>query len=359
MGHEVTIKRGQGNLLEADVDALVNTVNTVGIMGKGIALQFKRAYPDMFKAYERAAKRHELALGAMQVWRTESLTGPRFVINFPTKGHWKSRSRIADIERGLDALVEVIKRESIRSIAVPPLGCGNGGLDWRDVRPLMERKLGDLPGVEVVIYPPGNTPAAADMPNAESTPKMTAGRAALLVAMDSYTIHAFGAPSLIETQKLAYFMQVAGQPLRLDFVKGHFGPYADDLRKTLRAIEGHFIIGFGDGSQPVQRSESLRVLPSALSLSEAALRDHPETSERLHRVLALVEGFESAYGLELLATVHWVTHANPEAAYDLDTVVADVRQWSSRKGGMFGRDHIETAWRALRERGWIRTLTSA
>lgn len=140
------ITEAHGNLLEADVDALVNTVNTVGIMGKGIALQFRQAYPEMFKDYSRAAKRREVALGTMHVWPTGLMTGPRFIINFPTKGHWRSSSKFGDIDRGLDDLVRVVQEHGIRSIAIPPLGCGNGGLAWSDVEPLIRRKFRGNPG---------------------------------------------------------------------------------------------------------------------------------------------------------------------------------------------------------------------
>lgn len=353
------ISYAKGNLLAADVDALVNTVNTVGIMGKGIALQFKRAFPSMFKAYERAAKDHELALGHMHVWPTQQMAGPRFVINFPTKGHWKSRSKIGDIERGLDALVEVIRDKGIRSIAIPPLGCGNGGLDWGEVEPLIVQKLAPLADVDVSIYPPNGAPAAATMPNSEAKPDMTAGRAALIALMAGYEPHALAAPSLIESQKLMYFLQEAGQPLRLEYKKHLYGPYADNLRHVLRVVEGHYISGYGDGSTPVQEAEPLTLLPGALSEAQPVLSRHPETSQRIERVLELVEGFESAYGLELLATVHWVAHEQDVAEGDLDAVVAGVQSWSSRKERMFTRDHIVTAWRALSERGWVRTLTSA
>jgi len=186
------ITEARGNLLEADVDALVNTVNTVGIMGKGIALQFKRAFPAMFREYERAAKSRELALGRMHVWPTQQMTGPRYVINFPTKSHWKSRSKLTDIDMGLDALVATVRELQIRSIAVPPLGCGNGGLDWAVVQPLMMTKLSQLPDVDVIIYPPNGAPAAAEMPNAERRPAMTPGRAALIALMSGYATARIG-----------------------------------------------------------------------------------------------------------------------------------------------------------------------
>jgi O-acetyl-ADP-ribose deacetylase (regulator of RNase III) len=143
-----------GDLLAAEADALVNAVNTRGVMGKGLAAQFKAAHPAMFDAYAAAARAGELCLGRMHVWPTGARDGPRYVVNFPTKDHWRSRSRLGDIESGLADLVRVAVELRLRSIAVPPLGCGHGGLDWADVEPLIRRELGALPGVEVLLYPP-------------------------------------------------------------------------------------------------------------------------------------------------------------------------------------------------------------
>jgi len=143
-----------GNLLEAETEALVNTVNTVGVMGKGIALQFKRAFPENYKAYRRACEDEQVRLGEMFVFETGRLAPPRFIFNFPTKGHWRSRSKLDDIETGLDDLARVIRERGIRSIAVPPLGCGHGGLDWKDVRPRIETALADLDEVDVRLYEP-------------------------------------------------------------------------------------------------------------------------------------------------------------------------------------------------------------
>lgn len=152
----------RGNLLEADVDALVNTVNTVGVMGKGIALQFKNAFPANFKAYEQACKRDAVALGTMFVFDNGQLTRPRWIVNFPTKGHWRSRSRLEDVEAGLEDLRSVITELGITSIAIPPLGCGNGGLDWNIVRPLIEDTLQGLAQAEVYLFAPAGTPATCD-----------------------------------------------------------------------------------------------------------------------------------------------------------------------------------------------------
>lgn len=351
------ISKAQGNLLQADVDALVNTVNTVGVMGKGIALQFKRAFPAMFKDYARAARSGELRLGSMHVWPTGQLTGPRFVINVPTKGHWKASSRLAGIERGLDDLVRVVRQEGIRSVAVPPLGCGGGGLDWAVVEPLIRAEHERLGDVEVLLFPPAGAPDAASMPTAEPIPRMSAGRAALIGLLASYSRHALAEPSLIEAQKLMYFLQLAGEPLRLEFQGHHYGPYADNLRHVLREVEGHYLSGFGDGATPVRRAEPLTLLPGAEDAARPVLERHPETRERIGRVLDLIEGFESAYSLELLATVHWLLHHEP--ARDLEAVIAAVQDWSPRKGRMFTPEHIRIAVEALESRGWVPQLTGA
>ena len=152
-------KLTEGNILNADAQALVNTVNTVGVMGKGIALQFKKAFPEMFEEYEAACKAKELQPGQMHVFDRGQIFNPRYVINFPTKRHWKGKSKIADIEAGLDALVEELTARGIKSVAIPPLGCGHGGLDWDEVRPLIERAMDRVPGVEALIYIPKGIPS--------------------------------------------------------------------------------------------------------------------------------------------------------------------------------------------------------
>jgi len=347
------IVEGRGNLLDADVDALVNTVNTVGVMGKGIALQFRRAYPEMYRDYVRAAKAGDVQLGRMHVWATKALTGPRYVINFPTKGHWRSRSRLADIDRGLVDLVRVVRELDITSLAVPPLGCGQGGLDWWDVEPRIRAALGELPEVDVVLYPPEATPPSTAMRTGTERPDMTPGRAALIHLLHRYEERALQV-SLIEVQKLLYFLQVAGEPLRLRYLKGLYGPYADNLRHVLTLVEGHHLVGFGDGTAPVRDAEPIRVLTGSELEAERALLAHPETVARIDRVLALAEGFESAYGMELLASVHWVaTREEPSAATDAELAAKLVHRWTPRKGRMFTSEHVRAAWECLRDRGWL------
>lgn len=351
------IVEARGNLLEADADALVNTVNTVGVMGKGIALQFKRAYPMMFKSYAAEAKRSGIKLGRMHVWSTDELTGPRFIINFPTKGHWRSSSKLADIADGLDDLVAVIVREGITSIAIPPLGCGHGGLQWSQVEPLIIEKLSRVPQVEARIYAPEGAPAAATMTSREAAPRLTAGRATLVAAIDRFTRMAGEGASPIAVQKLMYFLQTAGQPLNLRFKPHHYGPYADGLRLMLREMEGHQLSGFGDGSALVEFAEPIIVLNDAGDAATRVLLDEPEFGQRLGRVMELIEGFESTYSLELLATVHWVaTHPSAgDSPSDADVVEA-VRSWSSRKGRIFQPEHVSVALDALRRGGWLQQI---
>lgn len=260
---------------------------------------------------------------------------------------------MADIDVGLDDLVRVLRERGIRAVAVPPLGCGNGGLKWSTVEPLIRAKLGALPDVDVWLYAPDAAPTAAAMLNGEQTPAMTPGRAALITLMAQYARQALGDPSLIETQKIAYLLQVAGERLKLAFVAGRYGPYADNLRHVLRTVEGHYLSGYGDGATPVQRAEPISVLPGAEEAARPVIAEHPETAQHIDRVLDLVGGFESAYALELLATVHWVMDHGASG----EDVVDRVRAWSPRKQRMFTVDHIEVAASALRDRKWSSALS--
>jgi O-acetyl-ADP-ribose deacetylase (regulator of RNase III) len=212
-----------GDLLKQDdVDAIVNTVNCVGVMGKGIALQFKNKWPGNFAAYQTACKAGKVRPGKMMVFDSGAYAQPHFIINFPTKDHWRGNSKLSFIEDGLRDLAAQVRALDIRSIAIPPLGCGNGGLDWQDVKPLIERAFADLPEVDVRVFEPGAAPDAKSMEVRTSRPRMTPGRAAILKSIDTYRELNYGLTK-IEVQKLGYFLQVAGQDLRLQFEKHLYG----------------------------------------------------------------------------------------------------------------------------------------
>ena len=344
-----------GDVLAEDVDALVNTVNCVGAMGRGIALQFKKAFPANFEAYAAACKRGEVKPGRMFVFETGALANPRWIVNFPTKRHWRGKSRMADVEAGLKALAAEIRARNIRSIAVPPLACGLGGLAWDDVRPRIEAALAGLDDLEAVVFRPDGAPEAKDMARGREAPEITPGRAVLVVLMRRY-LDAMLDPfvTLLEAHKLLYFMQEAGEPLQLHYVEETYGPYAENLRHLLHEIEGHFISGYADGGDAPDKP--LALVPGAVEDAEAALARADETRTRFERVTELVRGFESSFGLELLATVHWVmTHKAAEA---MDDIVARTYGWHERKR-RFTRRQIALAATRLREKGWTGAAAQA
>lgn len=343
------IEHAAGNLLEADAEALVNTVNCVGHMGKGIALQFRQAFPENFDAYSKAVKRGEVTPGRMFIFATAMMANPRYIINFPTKRHWRGKSRLEDIDAGLKALAGDICRLGIRSIAVPPLGCGNGGLDWSVVRPMIESALAALPDVRVLLFAPQGAPDAHRMPVRTERPNMTPARALFVKLMEQYLGMAYRL-TLLEIQKLAYFLQEAGEPLKLKYKPAHYGPYAVNLNKVLERIEGHFTRGYGDSQKP---DVEIELLPGAVEEADALLKSRTDSLARLDRVAELISGFETPYGMELLSTVHWVARHGPDPARDGASVIEHIRSWNTRKRNMIKPEHIQIAWTRLQQAGWL------
>ncbi len=243
------IELKKGNLLATDAEALINTVNTVGVMGKGIALQFKKAFPENYEEYKKACDEGRVVPGQMFIVDRESLTNPHYIINFPTKRHWRGKSKIEDIENGLASLVEDVNGLGIKSVAVPPLGCGLGGLSWKKVYTLMKEAFSKAPDVNWMVFEPSGAPKAKEMVNKTTRPQMTKGRAAVLGLIDRYLVPGYDYPiSLLEIQKLVYFLTESGEHLnQVTFEKATYGPYADVLRNVLERIDGHFISGYGDG----------------------------------------------------------------------------------------------------------------
>lgn len=345
---EGMIEFREGNLLEADAEALVNTVNTVGVMGKGIALQFKKKFPENFKAYKRACDKKEVEIGKMFVFSFDRLTNPRYIINFPTKNNWREKSRLKYVRDGLDALVGEVQDLKVHSIAVPPLGCGNGGLDWEDeVRPLMEDAFARIPDVAVYAYEPTFATNPVAMEVVGPRPHLTVARAAMLSLIATYKASHY-ALGRLAAQKLAYLAQTAGEDsFDLDFKEAEFGPYADELRFLLQKLDGHYINGLGDFNS----KSDIELTAEAEQEAESFLREYPETQKRLGKVARLVEGFETPYGMELLATVHWAaTRKNAETPEDALRIVRD---WTARKGNLFDEDHVRITWERLEDEGWL------
>lgn len=338
-----------GDILKEDAEAFINTVNCVGVMGRGIALQFKKTYPANFKSYAAACKNAEVQPGRMFVFATGQLINPRFIINFPTKRHWRGKSRMEDIELGLKSLVEVIHKNDIHSIAIPPLGSGLGGLNWKEVKRHIEEALSPLKDVRVIIFEPKGAPATERMVHNREVPTMTAGRATLVELMSRY-LNGLLDPfvTLLEVHKLMYFMQEAGEPLKLKYQKALYGPYAENLRHVLHVIEGHLVFGYADGGDAPNKR--LNLVPGAIKDARAFLKNHDKTRARLDKVAELIEGFESPFGLELLSTVHWVV--KNETAISMEDIVKHTYAWNNRKR-QFTRRQISLAVDVLSQKGYV------
>lgn len=346
------IEYKHGDILRDESEALVNTVNCVGVMGRGIALQFKNAFPENFIAYAAACKKEEVQPGRMFVFETGKLTNPRYIINFPTKRHWRGQSQVVDIETGLTALVKTIRQYNIHSIAIPPLGSGLGGLDWSEIRPKIEAALRQLTDVHVSLYSPQGAPEIDKMMHNRAVPSMTAGRAVLIELINRYLTGLLDPfVTLLEVHKLMYFMQEAGEPLQLKYQKGPYGPYAENLRHVLNAIEGYFVSGYADGGD--SPFKQLKLVPGAIDDAGIFLQEHPDTRARFDKVSNLVDGFESPFGLELLSTVYWII--KNESVTSLDEVVKHTYEWSEHKR-QFTRRQIAIAASVVADKGWVKRL---
>ena len=336
------IKIVQGDLFTAEVDAYVNTVNTVGIMGKGIALQFKRNFTENFTAYSKACKAGSVEVGEMFIFDRGLVSQPNFIINFPTKKHWRSKSKLEYIRDGLDDLVDQINRLSIRSIAMPALGCSNGGLDWSDVEPLIREALEPIETLEVLLYAPRSDREPIKISKTKKAPKLTIRAALLLKAFDMYGASGYELGRTV-AQKLAYFIQVLGKDMGLTFVKHQFGPYSESLTHFVESFEGHYIEGFGDRTQPSR----MILLSGIIEAVDAVLEEDGsgEDKELIQAISVLIDGFETPYGMELLASLHWI--ATQEGASGSEIAREKLARWSSRKANKYPSHHIDVAWNHL------------
>ncbi len=300
----------RGNLFDANVEALVNTVNTVGVMGKGIALMFKQRYPNSAQAYTSACKGGHLEVGQVLLTPSGELVGPRWIIHFPTKKHWRHPSDLAWIQDGLDDLRQVVSLQGIRSIAIPPLGCGNGKLDWSVVRPEIESRLGNLEGVDVIVFEPTDT--YYNEPKARGVEELTPARALVFELIRRYCSLGIDC-ALIEAQKLAWFLSRSCEelgvpdPLDLRFQAHRYGPYADGLRHLLDGLDGSYLHcerRLADARPlDILWIEHERRATVAEYLSSDPMTPYGPAMEHM---AARISGFESPLGMEALATVDWL-----------------------------------------------------
>ena len=340
-----------GDLLQSKAEALVNTVNTVGVMGKGIALQFKENFPANNKAYIDTCKLKWLAPGKLlMVTDTSIHYGLKKIINFPTKVHWKSPSRYEYVEDGLKALRILILDKNIKSIAIPPLGCGNGSLDWAEVRPMIVRYLSDL-DIDIEVYEPNtHIKQLLQKQDIKKEVKLTPARVQLMYIL--YAYESLGEySSLFAANKLAYFLQRMGQPLKLQFKPHHYGPYALGVEKVLYALNGVYLRGIEQGQvgpfEPLylnygKCTEIKQYVEKVLPASDR---------ERLAKLMKLLQGFVADLPLEILATVDFVMQENQ--GMSLEEVTRAIAQWSSRKEKLFKDDYIAIAYHHLKANGHL------
>lgn len=321
----------KGNLLGSKVEALVNTVNEVGVMGKGIALMFKDVFPDNNKQYELACKAGKVKVGHMFVVKRNELFGPKWIVNFPTKKHWRHPTKMEWVTEGLKELRSFISENNIKSIAIPPLGCGNGGLAWEDVRQKILTALGDLDDVEIIVYEP--TAKYQNVAKKEGVQKLTPARALIAELIRQYWVLGIEC-TLLEIQKLAWFLErniencALDNPLDLRFEANKFGPFASRLNHLLNALDGSYlhcdkriadagpmdIIWFDDKKKEYLQTylKSGEAMPYAKALDVTA---------------QVIDGFESPLGMELLATIDWLI-VREKCPSTLDGIKNGLRCWA-------------------------------
>jgi len=352
------IRYTRGNLLNATADALVNTVNEVGVMGKGIALQFRESFPDSSRAYMKAAREGHVVIGKMLVTKNRSLLKPHWIIHFPTKRHWRQPSELAWIREGLKDLTRILASNRIHSIALPPLGCGNGGLEWAQVKREIEGALAGMTDVDILVFEP--TDSYQNAPKRAGVEALTPARALIAELIRRYEILGIDC-SILEVQKLAWFLTRVldrtslPNELALQFTANKFGPYADKLRFLLDTLDGSYL----HSEKRLADAKPLDTIRFEDAMA-GRLREYFASAEgalyrpALDQATAVIEGFESPYGMELLATVDWLMHEEGVAP----TVVAlrdGLSRWPagaravSRKQRLFDERVLDLALNRLLE----------
>jgi len=322
----------KGDIMSSNAEALVNTVNTVGVMGKGVALRFKTAFPSNYKAYREACQRGEVHTGKMFVTKDSNLTsGEKTIINFPTKRDWRKSSEYEYIESGLEDLVKVITENGIKSIAIPPLGAGNGGLEWERVKRMILRKLENV-DCDIYIYEP--TKDIKEQLKAEKV-KLTGARAMLMYVL--YDLVRNGEyVSEFAGEKVCYFMQRFGAEkyFKLDFKPEFYGPYSGKVRYLLNKLNGSYIMGYSDMNK--KPFEPLSVVADSYEQVKEYVEKNPELEEITAKTVKFLNGFYSDFSLELLSSLDYI--ALTEKTLDKEVIEEKLKSWNDRKRSLFSDD---------------------
>ncbi|GGF71020.1 Appr-1-p processing protein [Terasakiella brassicae] len=341
----------KGDMFKTDADAIVNTVNCVGVMGKGVALTFKNKWPKNFKAYKAECDAKRLRPGKMFIFENGDMLSqerPRYLINFPTKDHWRGKSKMSFIEDGLNDFVAQVQKLEIKTVALPPLGCGNGGLPWKDVKAVIEQKLSAVEGIEFIVYAPKEENLKPEHEEFPSEP-MTFERALLIHTMGDFEKYFGGHLTRISLQKIVYFLQEFGFDYNMKFARHNHGPYSERLKDVFKSMERkNFIHGFIDKSE-----SGITVTSGAWAAAEEFFNkaDASEAFAKVKKLSLLIEGYESPYGMELLSSVHYL--ALKEGLKSPAEVVEAMQSWNDHKKSQFAPEAIETAYGRLQEDGFI------
>ncbi|MCG8386295.1 MAG: macro domain-containing protein [Cytophagales bacterium] len=323
------IKYLTGNIFDSKAEALVNTVNTVGVMGKGVALQFKKAYPNNFKAYSQACKDEQIDIGKLFVTKDGNVsTGEKYIINFPTKKNWRKPSEYEYIEKGLEDLLNVIDYYKLKSIAIPPLGAGNGGLEWQKVKTIISKYLGQV-DVEVLVYEPSTL--IKEKLKKERV-KLTDARALLLYVL--YDLVRNGEyVSEFSSEKVAYFLQRFGasKHFKLTYQPNFYGPYSGKIRFVLNALNGSYIMGYSDMNK--KPFEPLTLVADGCEEVKKFVEAKPELKKVADKTMEFLDGFYSDFALELLSSIDFISVQ--EKSLNRDLIIAKLESWSDRKRSMF------------------------
>lgn len=338
------IKYITGNIFESEADALVNTVNTVGVMGKGLALQFKKTFPSNYKAYYKACKNKEIVIGKLFTFKDSNLlTGDKLIINFPTKESWKKPSEYAFIEKGLADLIKIVQEEKIKSIAIPPLGAGNGGLEWVKVKKIIEQKLNHL-NIDVFVYEP-NSHVKEQLK--KERVKLTNARALLLYL--SFDLVKNGEyVSEFSSEKICYFLQKFGAKkyFKLDFKPNFYGPYSGKVRYVLNALNGSYVMGYSDMNK--KPFDPLTLIPDNYEGIISYIEEKDELNKIAIQTTKFLNGFYSDFSLELLSTLDFIIQE--KQTFDKDIITNELELWSKRKRSMFSNPrYIDIALNHLKE----------
>jgi O-acetyl-ADP-ribose deacetylase (regulator of RNase III)/uncharacterized protein YwgA len=358
-----------GDLFTSKAQTLVNTVNCVGVMGKGVALEFKRRYPAMFDDYVDRCRRGALKPGEPYVF--EDVSGSR-VLNFPTKDHWRSPSRLADVERGLDRLADHHAEWGITSLAMPPLGCGNGGLSWSDVGPLIRRKLADMP-FDVEVYAPYGTPASELTPSFLESPaqmplddqgrvqdKMSPEWATLVEVLHRLESQPHAPPvGRVIFQKICYVLTELGVPTGFAFGKGSYGPFSADVKPVLQAFANRNWVH----EAPFGRMVRLHVGPQFLRDRGKFAADIERRRKTIDKTVDLFSRIKDTEQAEEVLTVLFacrqVKKGDPAVEVDEQQVLDYILEWKTSWSEPAKKAAVASAIRNLAAMGWIRVRPSA